>query len=218
MKTAFWITVIFILVSLFSVLTLRWVNPSSSAVITLWELQNHRNAKHIWVSIDKISPTLQIAVIASEDQKFPAHFGFDIESLKKALAEKRSRPRGASTITQQVAKNLFLWNGRSYIRKGLEAWFTLLMECLWPKERILEVYLNIAEFGEGIYGAEAAAKNFYNISAISINQWQATLLAAVLPSPKKMSAQKPSAYVQSRATEISRSISNLGGTGYLREL
>jgi len=217
-KTLLWLGAGFITLSFLLVLALRWINPPTSAVIVAWELQSGRTAAHKWRSLDSISPYLQIAVITSEDQKFPDHFGFDIESIQQSLDENNSRPRGASTITQQTAKNLFLWNGRSYLRKGIEVWFTLLLEVLWPKERILEVYLNIAEFGEGVYGAQAAAENFYGIPAKNINNWQAGLLAAVLPSPKKMSAKNPSDYVRSRASTINGMSEKLGGAGYLRRL
>ena len=217
-KSALWLCASFILVTVSMVLVLRWVDPPSSAVIAAWESSSDREAQHQWRPLGQISRNLQMAVIAAEDQKFPQHFGFDFDALQKALSEDRKRTRGASTITQQTAKNLFLWNGRSYVRKGLEAWFTLLMEILWPKERILEVYLNIAEFGEGVYGAQAAAMNFFGTSARAINRWQASRLAAVLPSPKRMSAQYPSQYVRSRAYTINRQVRQLGGTGYLETM
>ena len=217
-KAGFLLGAAFVTVTALLVLSLRWINPPSSMVIQHWEWKNDRKAQHSWRSVDQISPNLQIAVIASEDQKFPNHHGFDFGALKKALSENRKRTRGASTITQQTAKNLFLWNGRSYLRKGLEAWFTLLMELLWPKERILEVYLNIAEFDEGIYGAEAAARSHFGISAQSLNRWQSGLLAAVLPSPRRMSAKYPSEYVQRRAYTINRQVKQLGGAGYLKAL
>ncbi|KUJ82947.1 monofunctional biosynthetic peptidoglycan transglycosylase [Microbulbifer flavimaris] len=200
------------------VLALRWIDPPSSAVILAWELRNGRQARQQWQPLENISPQLQMAVIAAEDQKFAHHFGFDFASLQKALSEDRKRPRGASTITQQTAKNLFLWHGRSYLRKGLEAWFTILMEVLWPKERILEVYLNIAEFGEGVYGAQAAAHQFFGSPARHLRSWQAGRLAAVLPNPKRMSAQYPSHYVRSRAAAINRQVRQLGGSSYLRAL
>lgn len=200
------------------VLALRWVDPPSSAVIVAWEFGSGREARQEWQPLEKISPNLQMAVIAAEDQKFAHHFGFDFASLKKAISEDRKRPRGASTITQQTAKNLFLWQGRSYVRKGLEAWFTILMEVLWPKERILEVYLNIAEFGDGVYGAQAAANQFFGTSARYLSSWQAGSMAAVLPNPKRMSAQHPSRYVRSRAVTINRQIRQLGGSAYLGTL
>lgn len=214
----FWLGAGFVGISILLVLALRWINPPSSMVIAAWQWSNGREALHQWRSLDRISPQLQIAVIASEDQKFPEHFGFDLESIQKALDENRRRTRGASTITQQTAKNLFLWHGRSYARKALEAWFTLLMEICWPKQRILEIYLNIAEFGEGVYGAQAAAETFFNTSARNIGPYQAALLAAVLPNPKRMSARNPSDYVRSRAVTIRNMADKLGGTAYISRL
>jgi len=217
-KLGLWLGAGFVVTSALLVLTLRWINPPSSMVIQHWQSENDRSAQQRWQPLETISPHLQIAVIAAEDQKFPQHFGFDFASLQKALGENRKRTRGASTITQQTAKNLFLWNGRSYVRKALEAWFTLLMELLWPKERILEVYLNIAEFGEGVYGAEAAARHHFGKSAKHLSRWQSGLLAAVLPSPRRMSASYPSAYVQGRAHTINRQARQLGGKRYLNSL
>lgn len=217
-KPILWLAVALLVLTVLPVLAMRWIDPPSSMVIQQWQRESGRTAQHIWMPLEKITPNLQMAVIASEDQKFPLHSGFDFAALQKALNESRKRTRGASTISQQTAKNLFLWNGRSYIRKGLEAWFTLLMELLWPKERILEVYLNIAEFGEGVYGAEAAAKNYFHTSAQRLSRWQSGLLAAVLPSPKRMSAQRPSSYVQGRAATINRQIKQLGGAAYLEHM
>ncbi|WP_299597795.1 monofunctional biosynthetic peptidoglycan transglycosylase [uncultured Microbulbifer sp.] len=217
-KVGLWLGLSFIAITTVLVLTLRWVNPPSSMVIQQWQRESDRKAVQTWQPLSRISPNLQMAVIAAEDQKFSHHHGFDFSSLQKALNENRKRIRGASTITQQTAKNLFLWNGRSYVRKGLEAWFTLLMELLWPKERILEAYLNIAEFGEGIYGAEAAARNHFGVPAQSLNRWQSGLLAAVLPNPRRMSARYPSEYVRGRAHAINRQVNQLGGTGYLKAM
>lgn len=167
---------------------------------------------HDWVSLDEISPRLQRAVIASEDQKFLDHYGLDIEAMQKALVHnKRSkRIRGGSTISQQTAKNLFLWPGRSYVRKGLEAYLTLLMETVWSKERILEVYLNSAEFGRGIYGAEAAAQFYFHKPATKLSAREAALLAAVLPAPRKRNPARPSAYVSRRAAWIQGQMARLG--------
>ncbi|WP_288130060.1 monofunctional biosynthetic peptidoglycan transglycosylase [Microbulbifer sp.] len=208
----------FIALTAVLVLSMRWINPPSSMVIQHWQSETGRSAAQVWQPLERISPNLQMAVIAAEDQKFPHHHGFDFGSLKKALTERRKRTRGASTITQQTAKNLFLWNGRSYVRKGLEAWFTLLMELLWPKQRILEVYLNIAEFGEGTFGAEAAARKYFGISAQSLTPWQSGLMAAVLPSPRRMFVRKPSNYVRGRASTINRQVRQLGGRQYLERL
>lgn len=217
-KIAAWLCLIFVISSIVLVSSLRWLNPPTSAVIVAWQLESGRRATQNWQSLRNISPQLQIAVIASEDQKFLSHSGFDFDSIKQSLSEKSHRLRGASTISQQVAKNLFLWNGRSYVRKALEAWFTVLMEVLWPKQRILEMYLNIAEFGEGVYGAKAAAGIFYGRSAKDLTARQSGLLAAVLPSPKRMSAKSPSEYVQSRAATINKMARRLGGVRYLGEM
>jgi monofunctional biosynthetic peptidoglycan transglycosylase len=159
---------------------------------------------------------MQLAVVAAEDQKFPYHSGFDLESISDAVEDRLrgDRLRGASTITQQTAKNLFLWPGRSFVRKGLEAWFTMLLELCWSKARILEVYLNIAEFGRGIYGVEAAAGHFFGKPAADLGPGEAAVLAAVLPSPKRLHANRPSAYVQDRARWILEQMRMLG-PGYL---
>ncbi len=216
--TGIWLALTLVFVSAGLVLSLRWFDPPTSAVILAWEFESGEQALYEWQPITRIAPHLQIAVIASEDQKFPHHFGFDFESIRKALEDNRERPRGASTITQQVAKNLFLWHGRSYLRKAIEAWMALLMECLLPKQRILELYLNIAEFGEGVYGAQAAARQFYARPAARLSPWQSALLAAVLPNPKRMSAARPSDYVRSRAATINQMVRQLGGVSYIRSL
>lgn len=157
--------------------------------------------KHDWVSLDEISPSLPLAVVCSEDQNFLNHSGFDFkaieQSVKAAEAGKR-RLRGASTISQQTAKNVFLWPGRSWIRKGFEAYFTVLIEFIWGKKRIMEVYLNSIEMGNGIYGAEAAAQFYWHNSAANLSRSQAAALAAVLPNPRKYSANPPGPYVQER--------------------
>jgi monofunctional glycosyltransferase len=170
-----------------------------------------------WVDAERIAPALAIAVVAAEDQKFPLHRGFDFDSIESALerGERGHRLRGASTISQQVAKNLFLWSGRSWLRKGLEAWFTVLIEAAWPKARILETYLNIAEFGDGVYGAEAASQAYFGKPAAALGEHEAALLAAVLPSPRRMHAGRPSPYVRERAAWIRRQARQLGGPAYL---
>jgi monofunctional glycosyltransferase len=216
-----------VLVSIAMVLLLRFMDPWTSAVIvnervSSWfdDMPGALRVQRQWRDYEQISPQLALAVIASEDQRFPDHNGFDFEQIQKAMdeAERGGRSRGASTITQQVAKNLFLWNGRSYLRKGLEAWFTLLIETLWPKQRILEVYLNVAEFGRGIYGAEAAAQAFFRKPARNLNRAEAARLAAILPSPRRYSAVNPGPYVQRRQREIEAQMAALGGTVYLARL
>jgi monofunctional biosynthetic peptidoglycan transglycosylase len=157
-------------------------------------------------------------MVAGEDQKFPFHHGFDFDSIQDAMdaADEGRRLRGASTISQQTAKNLFLWNGRSFVRKGLEAYFTVLIELTWPKQRILEVYLNIAELGDGIYGVGAASDAFFRMPPSRLGPAQAARLAAVLPSPRRFHADRPTAYVQARANWIQQQMAQLGGPGYLQ--
>ena len=170
-----------------------------------------------WVNLEEISPNAAIAVIASEDQQFPFHGGFDFKSIRESVraSEHGKKLRGASTISQQVAKNLFLWPG-GFVRKAFEAYFTVLIEVMWPKERILEMYLNIAQFGEGVYGVEAAAHHFYHKPAARLASGEAAVMAAVLPNPIKLRIDRPSAYVISRRDWILGQMRDLGGAGYLK--
>ncbi|KDF11495.1 MULTISPECIES: monofunctional biosynthetic peptidoglycan transglycosylase [Citrobacter] len=173
-----------------------------------------------WVSMDEISVWMGLAVIAAEDQKFPEHWGFDVSAIEKALAHNErneNRIRGASTLSQQTAKNLFLWDGRSWVRKGLEAGLTLGMETVWSKKRILTVYLNVAEFGDGIFGVEAAAQHYFHKPASRLSLSEAALLAAVLPNPMRFKANAPSGYVRSRQAWIMRQMRQLGGESFMRE-
>ncbi|MCS1420677.1 monofunctional biosynthetic peptidoglycan transglycosylase [Citrobacter portucalensis] len=173
-----------------------------------------------WVSMDEISPWMGLAVIAAEDQKFPDHWGFDVTAIEKALAHNKrneNRIRGASTLSQQTAKNLFLWDGRSWVRKGLEAGLTLGMETVWSKKRIMTVYLNIAEFGDGIFGVEAAAQRYFHKPASRLSLSEAALLAAVLPNPLRFKANAPSGYVRNRQAWIMRQMRQLGGESFMRE-
>ena len=173
-----------------------------------------------WVSMDEISPWMGLAVIAAEDQKFPDHWGFDVTAIEKALAHNERNEnhiRGASTLSQQTAKNLFLWDGRSWVRKGLEAGLTLGMETVWSKKRILTVYLNIAEFGDGIFGVEAAAQRYFHKPASRLSLSEAALLAAVLPNPLRFKANAPSGYVRNRQAWIMRQMRQLGGESFMRE-
>jgi monofunctional biosynthetic peptidoglycan transglycosylase len=170
-----------------------------------------------WRPGAQIASTLPISLVAAEDQQFPMHHGFDFKAIDKALENNAQgrKVRGASTISQQLAKNLFLWQGRSWVRKGLEAWFTVLIELILPKHRILELYANVAEFGDGVYGAEAAAQNFFGKPAARLTSGESARLAAVLPSPKKYNARRPGPYVQKRARWIERQARQLGGPSYL---
>lgn len=173
-----------------------------------------------WVSMDEISPWMPLAVIAAEDQKFPEHWGFDMDSIEKAISHNErneKRVRGASTISQQTAKNLFLWDGRSWIRKGLEAGLTVGMETVWSKRRILTVYLNIAEFGEGTFGVEAAAQRYFHKPASRLSASEAAMLAAVLPNPIRFKANAPSGYVHQRQQWILRQMRQLGGEPFLAQ-
>ncbi len=218
-------------ISALPVVLMRWVDPWYSAFMLDAALDAHVADKrkyrtdYRWVDLEQISQHAAVAVIAAEDQFFPFHTGFDFKSIREAIrhnekqsTRKRPRIRGASTISQQVAKNLFLWPGRGYVRKGLEAYFTLLIEFTWPKERILEVYLNIAQFGDGIYGVEAASQRFFRKPAARLTPEEAATLAAVLPNPITFKANAPSDYVIRRRDWIVAQMRGLGGPAYLHEL
>ncbi|WEP50051.1 monofunctional biosynthetic peptidoglycan transglycosylase [Cronobacter dublinensis subsp. beijingensis] len=172
-----------------------------------------------WVSMDEISPWMGLAVIAAEDQKFPEHWGFDMAAIQKAVShnERSRRIRGASTLSQQTAKNLFLWDGRSWLRKGLEAGLTLGIETVWSKRRILTVYLNIAEFGEGVFGVEEASQRYFNKPARRLTASEAALLAAVLPNPIRFKVSAPSGYVRARQQWILRQMRQLGGESFMAQ-
>lgn len=198
-----------------------WVTP---LVVSRWiDTFGTDESSHVykkWRSYDDISKEAALAVIASEDQAFPRHWGFDFDEIQDAIRENqhRKRPRGASTITQQVAKNVFLWSGRSYVRKGLEVYFTVLIELIWGKRRILEVYLNVAETGPMTFGVEAASQRFYHHSAADLSRNEAARIAAVLPNPILLSIRNPSNYVQRRTRQIARQMRALGGQKYIRNL
>jgi monofunctional biosynthetic peptidoglycan transglycosylase len=170
--------------------------------------------RHQWVPWSRISRHAAVAAIAAEDQKFLVHDGFDFEAIEKAVSDAQSgrRLRGASTISQQVAKNLFLWPGQSWLRKGLEVWFTVWIEWLWPKQRILEVYLNSAQFGHGIWGVEAASRYFFRKQAAELSREEAALLAVVLPSPTRYRVVNPGPYVRERQARILAQMRRLNGT------
>jgi monofunctional biosynthetic peptidoglycan transglycosylase len=207
-----------VLLAVLLVLPLRWLNPLTTTfvlrdddVASVWVYRQ-------WTSIDDISPMMQMAVIASEDQRFPNHYGFDFSELKKVIVQQGSPKRGASTISQQLVKNLYLWSGKSVFRKLIEAYMTIFVEVLLPKQRILELYLNVVEFGSGVYGVDQASKKFFNKKPKHLNRVDASLLAAVLPNPKKMLVNKPSAYVYDRALDIRFAMRRLGGVSYLRKI
>ena len=208
----------FFIVSIASVILFRWVPIPVTPLMLIRCVEQKVDGKEMklkkdWVPLEEISPNLQLAVVCSEDQNFIKHSGFDFEAIDKAMEynENHKKQRGASTISQQTAKNVFLWPGRSWIRKGFEVYFTFLIELIWSKERIMEVYLNVIEMGDGIYGAEAAAQTFFHKSAKNLSSSEAATIAAVLPNPRKFNAGKPSAYIQGRKSWIMRQMGFWGG-------
>lgn len=194
------------------ILPLRWIDPATSAYMTLDTWQNDRSVRQEWVPYRGISDHLKLAVIAAEDQKFPHHFGFDIDQIRQAVDTRLDggRMRGASTITQQLARNLYLWPGRDWVRKGLEATLTVPLELFLPKHRLLEIYLNIAEFDDGIYGAGAASLHYFGKPASALTRGEAALLAALLPAPKHYEADHPSNFLLERQRWILKQMDNLG--------
>lgn len=215
----------FIGICLLLVLIFRFVPVPTSGLmvqrrVEAWSAAKPYTSHHRWVPLEDISPSLGVAVIAAEDQNFTEHFGFDWQAIEKAVQhnEHSRRKRGASTVSQQTAKNLFLWNSRSWTRKGLEAWFTLLIETGWSKKRILEVYLNIVEFGDGVYGAEAAARTYFGKPAKRLTPSEAALLAAVLPNPHRFHAGAPSEYIRGRQAWILTQMRQLGGEQVVKDL
>lgn len=211
--------------SVLLVLLFRFVPPVTSGVmierrVESWFRPTPYQREYEWMPLERISPLMGVAVVAAEDQRFAEHAGFDWKAIEQAIAynQRHRKTRGASTISQQTAKNLFLWSGRSWVRKGLEAYFTLLIEAAWPKERILEVYLNIIELGDGVYGVEAAAQHFFNKPAARLSSSEAALLAAVLPNPRQYDAGRPSSYVRGRQAWILNNMRRLGGSQYVESL
>ena len=202
-----------------SVAILRVVPPPTTFLMTVRAVEGE-GLSYRWRSLGDISPRLVEAVIASEDSTFCAHRGFDMKAIEKALkanarAEKRggTRIRGGSTISQQTAKNVFLWPGRDWVRKGLEAGYTLLIETLWGKRRVMEVYLNVAEWAPGVYGAEAAARHWFGKSAAELSAREAARLAAILPSPRRYNAASPGPYVRRRASRVQAAIGTVRNDG-----
>ncbi len=213
-KAAMW----FFIISIVSVVFFRWVPVPITPLMLVRCVEQKMEGKEMklkknWVPFNEISPNQQLAVVCSEDQNFIIHRGFDFEAIDKAMSfnKKHKRQRGASTISQQTAKNVFLWPGHSWIRKGFEVYFVFLIETFWSKERIMEVYLNVIEMGDGIYGAQAASKTFFNKDAKNLSKGEAALIAAVLPNPLKFSAAKPSAYILNRQTWILHQMALWGG-------
>ena len=205
-------------VTVLPVIALRWFPPPTSAfmlqqyVLARWNDQNDSHIHYRWVDLEKISPHAVQAVIAAEDQKFSNHWGFDREAIAEAWKERRkgTRIRGASTITQQVAKNLFLWPGKTFIRKGIEAYFTVLIEALWSKSRIVEIYLNIVQFGRNVYGISEAGKIFFGKAPSDLNREECALMAAALPNPLRLRIDRPSEYMRQRTQQILKEMSRMG--------
>lgn len=213
--------ILLIVITVLWVLFYRYVNPPITPLMIDRYFGGKSGINKEWKSYDNISDNMKVAVIAAEDQKFPKHSGFDLESIQDAIEDKLvngEKLRGASTISQQTAKNVFLWPSRSWTRKGAEAYFTFLIETMWDKERVLEVYLNVIETGDGIYGVEKASQIYFGKPAKNLSVSEAALIAAVLPNPRFLSPSKPSSYVRRRQNWIIRQMNNLGGGSYIRKL
>lgn len=217
-KLVFWLLVIFFGSSIGMVFVYKFLPVYVTPLMVIRLFDQHRagkplRMKHTWVPMDKINNSLPLAVWASEDQRFFSHKGFDLKEIDNAVKERNNggRQRGASTISQQTAKNVFLWPAQTWLRKGLEAYFTTLIELIWDKQRIMEVYLNSIEMGDGIYGAQAAAKAHFGHDAATLSKEESALIAAALPSPLKRSCTKPGPYMQQRQKEILRQMKLLGG-------
>lgn len=218
--------IVFTLLLVIMLLIFKWINPPVSAFIASNSIAEHiieftnTSYKQNWVKYDDISPHFFTAVIASEDQSFIDHFGFDFKQIEKAMEEQESgkRLRGASTITQQTAKNLFLWSGKDFIRKGLEAYITLWIEIIWSKKRILEVYVNIAELGDNIYGIEAASMFHFNKPAKRLSRSEAVIIAAILPYPKRYNLRKPTNFLINKREKILIKMDQIGGNAILKKL
>ena len=209
------------LFSVFLILLMRWVNPWGSMLMVERKIANWNiNQQRIWKDWDQISDNIKIAVIAAEDQQFANHWGFDFKAINRALNYNKNnrKIRGASTITQQVAKNIFLWSSRNWIRKGVESWLTVWIELIWSKQRTLEIYLNSVEWGEGIFGIEAASRHYFGVSAKQLTKEQASLLAAILPNPRKWSPVNPNILTQKKAKWILGQMENLDTKKYLKKL
>ena len=199
-------------------LAMRFIDPPTSSYIELNKRNHNTNIKQVWVDFENVSLYFPNAVLASEDQQFPNHFGFDFKQIQLVLNDKNGITRGASTISQQTVKNLFLWPGRSYVRKGLEAWLVVWMELIVPKKRILEIYMNYAQFGKSVFGIEAASQHYFGISASELSPAQSALIAASLPTPSRSNPAKPSNSLKKRAAYIQDQMPRIGGRRAIREL
>lgn len=206
----------FIVLSIIWVVVYRFVPIPGTLLMLSRNINDNAPIHYDWQPLENITPHLALAVVSSEDNLFTQHNGFDIDAIKLAQeeAKKGKKLRGASTISQQTAKNVFLWNGRSWVRKGLEAYFTVLIELIWGKERIMEVYLNCIEMGNGIYGASAVAKHHFGTSADKLTKSQCALIAATLPNPRKYNSAKPSKYMLKRQSDILKLMKYIGKVDY----
>lgn len=215
LKWLWWGVVAFLIVTVLWVLVYRFVPVPGTPLMLIRNTCENIKANYRWTPIENIAADMQLAVIAAEDSRFMQHNGFDWEQIEKAQddARKGKKLRGASTISQQTAKNVFLWNGRSWIRKGFEAYFTILIETLWSKERIMEVYLNCIEMGEGLYGVAAVAEANFGKSADKLTRKECALIAATLPNPRRFSSKRPSEYIKKRRTAILRNMSYIEKKG-----
>ena len=222
LKTFLWKAMLwFFGISLFLVILFKWVPVPFTPLMVTRALEQkfaekEMTCSHTWVPLEEISTNMQKAVIASEDGTFLSHYGFDFKAMQKAFRnnERGRRLKGGSTISQQTAKNVFLWQGRSYLRRGLEAYFTVLIEIVWGKERIMEVYLNSIEMGEGVYGVEAASEYWYKTKADNLTKMEAAGIAAILPNPRKYKASNSSAYIQKRKGKIVKTMRQIGKIEY----
>jgi monofunctional glycosyltransferase len=224
-------TLAFFIITIVATLLFRFINPFMTFTMltrkteALFEKDKSSKVHYRWRDYDEISPYMPLAIITAEDQKFPYHHGFDFQAIEKAIdhnekvaKKKRKRIKGASTISQQVAKNLFLWQGRSYVRKGFEVYFTVLIEVLWSKQRIIEMYMNIVEMGDMTFGVEAAAQRYFKKPAAKLSQYEAAAIAVILPNPRKYKAANPGPYVQNRINWCVNMMDKLGGKGFLKEI
>ncbi len=208
-----WCAYLIVITTIVLVFPLRWVDPPTSSYIMRYEKAALRDARHQWVDFDQIAWQMPLAAIAAEDQQFPNHWGLDLRQIRLAFKHNatRSTPLGASTISQQTVKNLYLWPSRSLFRKGLEAWLAIAMELMLSKKRILEIYLNIAQFGKSVFGIGAASYHYFGQPAINLNHYQASLLAASLPTPSSSNPAKPSSYLRERGLALRKQMRQLGG-------
>ena len=217
-KVAFVFGIVFFTLTGAWIVTYRFVNPPTTPLMVLRHFQDEEDIRNRWRSYEEVSPEFLLAVVAAEDQLFFEHKGFDLKQIRAAIETRLDGGslRGGSTISQQVAKNLFLWPGRSWIRKGFEVYFTVAIEFCWPKDRILEMYVNVAEMGPGIYGVESASQHYYGKSASDLTREESALLASILPAPRSRSPLSPTGYMHERQAWIMGQMHNLGGTSYLQ--